>query len=149
MEGRANKCFHSLVAQLVEHVTVNHGVSGSSPGGGAKLKVLQKSGRQRKQEFQRFRSHIAQLVEYVTVNHGVPGSSPGVGANLVQLIRLKCVASSCDDVAEMDRQMIANHFYASSSLAVISKLQSLKKLNLVVDSVNDSIFNWFKKRFKA
>jgi hypothetical protein len=25
----------------------------------------------------------------------------------------------------------------------------LKKLNLVVDSVNDSIFNWFKKRFKA
>ena len=28
---------------------------------------------------------------------------------------------SSDDVAEMDRQMIANHFNASSSLAVISK----------------------------
>ena len=103
-------------------MTVNHQVSGSNPDGGAKLKVLQKSGRQRKQGFHRFRSHIAQLVEYVTVNHGVPGSSPGVGANSMQLrwYESESLVSS-DDVAEMDRQMIANHFNASSSLAVISK----------------------------
>ena len=49
---------YSLLAQLVERVTVNHDVIGSSPIQGA------------------IYSRLAQSVERMTVNHDVTGSSP-------------------------------------------------------------------------
>ena len=48
---------HSSLAQSVEHLTVNQGVTGSSPVGGAI-------------------APLAQLVEQLTLNQWVPGSNP-------------------------------------------------------------------------
>ena len=54
---------HSSLAQSVEHLTVNQGVTGSSPVGGA---------------IKPFKSYapLAQLVEQLTLNQWVPGSNP-------------------------------------------------------------------------
>ena len=55
------------VAQLVEHLTLNQGVQGSSPCGCTKpLKVA--------------KADMAQLVEQRIRNAWVPGSSPGIGS---------------------------------------------------------------------
>ena len=53
------------VAQLVEHLTLNQGVQGSSPCGCTKslFKLF-------------FFAPVAQLVEHLTLNQGVQGSSP-------------------------------------------------------------------------
>ena len=55
--------FHSSLAQSVEHLTVNQGVVGSSPTGGA-IKALS------------IYAPLAQLVEQLTLNQWVPGSNP-------------------------------------------------------------------------
>ena len=54
---------YSSLAQSVEHLTVNQGVTGSSPVGGA---------------IKPFKSYapLAQLVEQLTLNQWVPGSNP-------------------------------------------------------------------------
>ena len=67
--GEAMLCreeeLYSSLAQLAEHLTVNQGVAGSSPAGGAN-----------------YASHpvsyapLAQLVEQLTLNQWVPGSNP-------------------------------------------------------------------------
>ena len=53
----------ALVAQLVEHLTLNQGVQGSSPCRRTKSKY--ENG-----------ALVAQLVEHLTLNQGVQGSSP-------------------------------------------------------------------------
>ena len=53
------------VAQLVEHLTLNQGVQGSSPCGCTPLK---------RKAF--WHAPVAQLVEHLTLNQGVQGSSP-------------------------------------------------------------------------
>ena len=53
-----------LVAQLVEHITFNDGVLGSSP---SQVTSLHKSSKH---------DLVAQLVEHITFNDGVLGSSP-------------------------------------------------------------------------
>ena len=55
---------HSSLAQSVEHLTVNQGVTGSSPVGGANKKALSEY------------APLAQLVEQLTLNQWVPGSNP-------------------------------------------------------------------------
>ena len=57
----------ALVAQLVEHLTLNQGVQGSSP-----CRRTQLSFRYDKSE----NALVAQLVEHLTLNQGVQGSSP-------------------------------------------------------------------------
>ena len=54
------------VAQLVEHLTLNQGVQGSSPCGCTRFKGI---------------ADMAQLVEQRIRNAWVPGSSPGIGSN--------------------------------------------------------------------
>ena len=54
---------YSSLAQSVEHLTVNQGVVGSSPTGGA-IKALS------------IYAPLAQLVEQLTLNQWVPGSNP-------------------------------------------------------------------------
>ena len=56
---------HAPVAQLVEHLTLNQGVQGSSPCGCTKNDFL---------------ADMAQLVEQRIRNAWVPGSSPGIGS---------------------------------------------------------------------
>ena len=53
-----------LIAQLVEHITFNDGVLGSSPS------------QVTKQQYLPCTDLIAQLVEHITFNDGVLGSSP-------------------------------------------------------------------------
>ena len=53
---------HSSLAQSVEHLTVNQGVTGSSPVGGVKQADQY--------------APLAQLVEQLTLNQWVPGSNP-------------------------------------------------------------------------
>ena len=54
---------YSSLAQSVEHLTVNQGVVGSSPTGGAK-------------SHSSLYAPLAQLVEQLTLNQWVPGSNP-------------------------------------------------------------------------
>ncbi len=65
MRGKRNKKDqeHALLAQLVEHLTLNQGVQGSSPW---------------RRTFQSNITYalLAQLVEHLTLNQGVQGSSP-------------------------------------------------------------------------
>ena len=56
---------NDLVAQLVEHITFNDGVLGSSPSQVTK-----------KHYFLECNDLVAQLVEHITFNDGVLGSSP-------------------------------------------------------------------------
>ena len=57
----------ALVAQLVEHLTLNQGVQGSTPCRRTKaLRVV----------VERDNALVAQLVEHLTLNQGVQGSSP-------------------------------------------------------------------------
>ncbi len=53
---------NDLVAQLVEQMTLNHWVEGSSPSQVTRYKYKNDS--------------VAQLVEQMTLNHWVEGSSP-------------------------------------------------------------------------
>ena len=55
---------HAPVAQLVEHLTLNQGVQGSSPCGCTKTKSICI-----------FVAPVAQLVEHLTLNQGVQSSS--------------------------------------------------------------------------
>ena len=57
----------ALVAQLVEHLTLNQGVQGSSPC--RRTKAFQVV-------VERDNALVAQLVEHLTLNQGVQGSSP-------------------------------------------------------------------------
>ena len=57
---------YSSLAQSVEHLTVNQGVTGSSPVGGAK----------KKSHMEHVHAPLAQLVEQLTLNQWVPGSNP-------------------------------------------------------------------------
>jgi hypothetical protein len=57
-----------LVAQLVEHITFNDGVLGSSPSQVTKTHF--------KRLFSLKHDLVAQLVEHITFNDGVLGSSP-------------------------------------------------------------------------
>ena len=56
------------VAQLVEHLTLNQGVQGSSPCGCTKKEA--------NPPFFMREAPVAQLVEHLTLNQGVQGSSP-------------------------------------------------------------------------
>ena len=56
-------CIDDFVAQLVEQMTLNHWVEGSSP---SEVTKKDKSGN----------DFVAQLVEQMTLNHWVEGSSP-------------------------------------------------------------------------
>ena len=60
---RTRPLLYSSLAQSVEHLTVNQGVVGSSPTGGA-IKALS------------IYAPLAQLVEQLTLNQWVLGSSP-------------------------------------------------------------------------
>ena len=79
------------VAQLVEHLTLNQGVQGSSPcgctRGGTNASFL-------------FEKHalVAQLVEHLTLNQGVQGSTP------CRRTKVKKVA----DMAQLVEQRIRN-----------------------------------------
>ena len=53
---------NALVAQLVEHLTLNQGVQGSTPC--------------RRTKQQKNDALVAQLVEHLTLNQGVQGSTP-------------------------------------------------------------------------
>ena len=68
---------NDLVAQLVEHITFNDGVLGSSPSQVTKVNY-----------FQECIDLVAQLVEHITFNDGVLGSSPS------QVTKLKTLPSS-------------------------------------------------------
>ena len=59
------------VAQLVEHLTLNQGVQGSSPCGCTK-----QGGKRSSFLFKNLIAPVAQLVEHLTLNQGVQGSSP-------------------------------------------------------------------------
>ena len=65
MHPQINK--DALVAQLVEHLTLNQGVQGSSPC--RRTKAFQVV-------VERDNALVAQLVEHLTLNQGVQGSSP-------------------------------------------------------------------------
>ena len=56
------------IAQLVEHITFNDGVLGSSPSRVTKMT--------RNFQINKCKDSIAQLVEHITFNDGVLGSSP-------------------------------------------------------------------------
>ena len=60
--GKIGTCQLSSIAQSVEHLTVNQGVTGSSPVGGVKQADQY--------------APLAQLVEQLTLNQWVPGSNP-------------------------------------------------------------------------
>ena len=62
----ANRKCDAPVAQLVEHLTLNQGVQGSSPCGCTTLKTISNNKS----------APVAQLVEHLTLNQGVQGSSP-------------------------------------------------------------------------
>ena len=58
----------ALVAQLVEHLTLNQGVQGSSP--------CRRTSFEWKYPNRLYLALVAQLVEHLTLNQGVQGSSP-------------------------------------------------------------------------
>ena len=68
MHPRSRKEYDSI-AQLVEHITFNDGVLGSSPSRVTKFVIKQNT-------FLDSIDSIAQLVEHITFNDGVLGSSP-------------------------------------------------------------------------
>ena len=91
-EHRLLPVVHSSVAQSVEHLTVNQGVTGSSPVRGATFHIsignswgIAKSVKARDFDSRTVGSSpaapaidsLAQQVEHLTFNQRVPGSSPG------------------------------------------------------------------------
>ena len=77
------------VAQLVEHLTLNQGVQGSSPCGLVEHLTLnqgvqgsspcgctKQGGKRSSFLFEKLIAPVAQLVEHLTLNQGVQGSSP-------------------------------------------------------------------------
>ena len=78
------------VAQLVEHLTLNQGVQGSSPCGCTFEK-------------QKRDAPVAQLVEHLTLNQGVQGSSP-CGCTKKQTLKVCffCNTLEEEEVAEYD-----------------------------------------------
>ena len=71
MHPQIAKRVEAPVAQLVEHLTLNQGVQGSSPCGCTRQKRI---------------ADMAQLVEQRIRNAWVPGSSPGIGSKQKQKI---------------------------------------------------------------
>ncbi len=64
-QSRSNDSMNDLVAQLVEQMTLNHWVEGSSP---SQVTLIKNKTNKN--------DSVAQLVEQMTLNHWVEGSSP-------------------------------------------------------------------------
>src|SRR5437667_9760134 len=88
---RARQCLYThasrkpraTLAQLVEHVTENHGVPSSILGGRTIFRGPDPAASLRDRICPpRFRAGVAQLVEHFTRNEGVPGSIPGTSSML-------------------------------------------------------------------
>ena len=88
--------FYSLIAQLVEQVTVNHRVIGSSPVEGARF--MYTPGLCSFKSSYIHQADIAQLVEQAICNRQVRGSSPLVGTTFLDTRQRRRVAADCKSV---------------------------------------------------
>jgi hypothetical protein len=101
------------IAQLVEHITFNDGVLGSSP---SRVTIFL---------FSYAIDSIAQLVEHITFNDGVLGSSPS-------RVTIFLFSYAIDSIAQLVEHITFNDGVLGSSPSRVTKSCSLRRMTFFV-----------------